>query len=184
MTKKGTLGIKGKRGRCSSTHRPPPPPPLCTCLVVCMFGNYNERLVWTTKLFSCICDITNFKSAYRNLNDWGGGRLVEHCTFQNRNPVRVFLYQCISDGNQLFSENFGCHFNFILHIMSDKAAFVSRAVLCTVLPGKPRALRLQQRLPLADNEFAYIYAATDSVSLWDYGINKFNCITVSVQFML
>ncbi len=26
---KGTLGIKGKRGRCSSTHRPP----LCTCLM-------------------------------------------------------------------------------------------------------------------------------------------------------
>ncbi len=30
----------------------------------------------------------------------------------------------------------------------------------------------------------YIYAATNSVSLWDYGINKFNCLTVSVQFML
>ncbi len=31
---------------------------------------------------------------------------------------------------------------------------------------------------------ATVYAATNSVSLWDYGINKFNCITVSVQFML
>jgi len=56
--------------------------------------------------------------------------------------------------------------------------------LCTALPGKPQALLLQQRLPLTDNEFAYIYAVTNSVSLWDYGINKFNCITVSVQFML
>ncbi len=25
---------------------------------------------------------------------------------------------------------------------------------------------------------------TNSVNLWDYGINKFNCITVSLQFML
>ncbi len=57
-------------------------------------------------------------------------RLVEHYTFQNQNPVRVFLYHCISDGNQLFSENVGCHFHFILHIMSDKAAFVSGALFC------------------------------------------------------
>ncbi len=26
---------------------------------ISFFKNYNERLVWTTKLFSCICDITN-----------------------------------------------------------------------------------------------------------------------------
>ncbi len=52
-----------------------------------------------------------------------GERLVKHCTFQNRNPVRVFLYHCIFDGNQLSSENFVCHFHFILHVMSDKAAF-------------------------------------------------------------
>ncbi len=85
----------------------------------------------------------------------GGGRLVEHCTFQNRNPVRVFLYHYISDGNQLFSENFGCHFYFILHVMSDKVCEWS-AALCTVLPGKPLSLPLQQRLTLAENEFAYI----------------------------
>ncbi len=48
----------------------------------------------------------------------------EHCTFQNRNTVRVFLYHCISEGNRLFSENFGCHFHFILHVMPDKEAFV------------------------------------------------------------
>ncbi len=69
--------------------------------------------------------------AYGNLNGrlWGEC-LVELCTFQNQNPVRVFLYHCISDGNQLFSENFGCHFHFILNIMSDKAAFVRE--LCFV----------------------------------------------------
>ncbi len=80
-----------------------------------------------------------------------GERLVEHCPFQNRNPVRVFLYHSISDGNQLFSENFGCHFHFILHIMSDKAAFVSRALFCVqryrqgcqVFSAKPAQLILK-----------------------------------------
>ncbi len=60
-----------------------------------------------------------------------GERLVEHCTFQNGNPVGVFLYHCISDGNQLFLENFGCHFHFILHIMSDKAVFVDNNAVAT-----------------------------------------------------
>ncbi len=57
-------------------------------------------------------------------------RLVEHCTFQKQIPVRVFLYHCISEGNQLFSEYFGCHFHFILHVIPDKAAFVSGALFC------------------------------------------------------
>ncbi len=57
-------------------------------------------------------------------------RLVEYCTLQNLSPERVFLYYCISEGNRLSSENFGCHFHFILHVMSDKAAFVSRALFC------------------------------------------------------
>ncbi len=123
--------------------------------------------------------------AYGNSNRWQvGERLIEHCTFQNQNPVRVFLYHCISDENQLFSENFGCHFHFILHIMSDKAAFVSRALFCVQ--------RYRGNLELSCSNSAsrwqiinlHIYAATNSVSLWGYGINKFNCITVSVQFML
>ncbi len=96
--------------------------------------------------------------------------------------MRVFLYHCISDGNRLFSENYGCHFHFILHIMSDKAAFVGRALLCVQHYRGNLALSNSasrwQRINL------HIYAATNSVSLWDYGINKFNCITVSVQFML
>ncbi len=29
-----------------------------------LFKNYNERLVWTTKLFSCICDITKCPLEY------------------------------------------------------------------------------------------------------------------------
>ncbi len=53
-----------------------------------------------------------------------------YCMFQNRNPLWVFLYHCISDGTRLFSENFGCHFHFILNVMSDKVAFVRGALFC------------------------------------------------------
>ncbi len=60
-----------------------------------------------------------------------------------RNPLRVFLYHCISDGNWLSTENVGCNVHFILHVMSDKAVFVSRALLCVQpLPGKPLFLPL------------------------------------------
>ncbi len=38
--------------------------------------------------------------------------------------------------------------------------------------------------PPAGREFICIYVATNSASLWDYGINNFICLTVSVQFML
>ncbi len=38
-----------------------------------IFKNYN---VWTTKLFSCICDITKINPAYGNLNGWGVGRTL------------------------------------------------------------------------------------------------------------
>ncbi len=62
--------------------------------------------------------------------------------------------------------------------MSDKAAFVSGALFCVQCYRGNLELSRWQRINL------HIYAATNSVSLWDYGINKFNCITVSVQFML
>ncbi len=122
-----------------------------------LFKNYNERLVWTTKLVSCIhrfhvtsqCFIhaifvsesqlcgdhrpvslwsqqpqlpeedqrntpRRFSSLqyawsgiwYAVINCWlqaEAQRLVEYCMFQNRNPVLVFSYHCISDGNRLFS---------------------------------------------------------------------------------
>ncbi len=100
--------------------------------VVCMFRhktiykftnpvqreNYNKRLVWTnvTELFSWLAG---------GYNTW-----LSTACFKIETLVRVFLYHCISDGNQLFSEHFECHFNFLLHIISDKAAFVSGALLC------------------------------------------------------
>ncbi len=61
-------------------------------------------------------------------------------------PLLVFLYHCISDGNQLFSEKIGCHFHLILHIISDKAVFVNRALLCV-----QRYRGNLERLPLAEN---------------------------------
>ncbi len=148
-------------------------------------GLLSERLVWTTKLFSCICDITKIipPMEIRLVGGWGE-RLVEHCTFQNRNPVRVFLYCCISDGNQLFSESFGCHFHFILQIMSDKAAFVSGALLCVQRYRGNLDLYYYNSISRWQRINLHIYAATNSVSLWDYDINTFNCITVSVQFMV
>ncbi len=41
-----------------------------------LFKNSNEWLVWTTKLFSCICNIANFKSRllkFEWLTGGGGG---------------------------------------------------------------------------------------------------------------
>ncbi len=105
--------------------------------------------------------------------------------FQNQNPVLVFLYHCISEGNRLSSENFGCHLHFILHVMSDKATFVRGALLCVQ--------RYRGKLDLSHSNSAscwqiinlhILYAATNSVTLWDYGISKFNRITVSLQFFL
>ncbi len=41
---------------------------------------------------------------------------------------------------------------FILHVMSDKAAFCEwSSALCTALPGKPQVLLFQQHLLLEDN---------------------------------
>ncbi len=69
--------------------------------------------------------------AYGNLNGWGGDTWLSSARFKIETRCGCFyIYHCISDGNQLFSENFGCHFHFILHIMSDKAAFVRGALFC------------------------------------------------------
>ncbi len=62
--------------------------------------------------------------------------------------------------------------------MSDKAAFVSGALFCVQRYGGNLDLSRWLRINLR------IYTATNSVSLWDYGINKFNRKTVSVQFIL
>ncbi len=115
--------------------------------VVCMFGNktiykvinlevHSKRRYFSRTtangsfgLQSCFpAFVTSqiFNLAYGNLNGWGTLGWALHVL--KSKPMLLFLYHCISDGNQLFSENVGCHFHFILHLMSDKAAFVSRAL--------------------------------------------------------
>ncbi len=98
---------------------------------------FQDRLVWTTKLFSSIC---KWKFGWL---EGGEKAWLSTARFKIETQCRCF-YITVSNGNQLFSENVGCHFNFILHIMSDKAVFVSRSLFCA-LPGKHRALALQQR---------------------------------------
>ncbi len=66
--------------------------------------------------------------AYGNSNGWRVGRTLGWALHVSKSkPV---IYHCISDGNQLFSENFWMSFSFHLAIMSDKAAFVRGALFC------------------------------------------------------
>ncbi len=94
----------------------------------------------------------------------------------------VFLYHCISDGNQLFSENVACH--FILHVMSDKAAFVSGALFCVHRYRGNIDFYHSNSTSCWQIIHLHIYAATNSASLWDCGINAFNCISAIHVIML
>ncbi len=60
----------------------------------------------------------------------GGGPLGWALHASNLKPgAGVFISLCISEGNRLSSENVGYYFNFILHVMSDKAARAERGNL-------------------------------------------------------
>ncbi len=82
---------------------------------------------WTTKLFSCICDITNFKSRLQKFKWLGGWRTLGWALHVSKSKTGAGVF--IS----LFSESFGCHFHFILHIqgaghiirISSKSWFIS-----------------------------------------------------------
>ncbi len=136
----------------------------------------TNGLIWTTKLFSCICDIKKINPAHGNSKMvWRGGEKtlswVLHVS--NQKPRGgCFYITVLIGGNQLFSEYFGCHFHFILHIMSDKAVLWWEELCFCIqqLPGNldlytPTASRWQRI-----NLHITVYAATNSVSLWDYGI--------------
>ncbi len=128
-----------------------------------LFKNYSKRLVWTTKLFSCICDITNCKSRLRKFQWLGGGRLVEHCTFQNQNPAGAGVFISLYFWwKPTVSENYGCHFHFILHIMSDKAAFVNRALFCVQCYRGNLDLSHSNSASCWQRIHLHIYAATNS----------------------
>ncbi len=121
------------------------------------------------QLFSCICDITNCKSHLGGMLGW-----ALHVS-KSKPSVGVFYNHCISDGNQLFSESFGCRFHFILHIMSDKAAFVSWALICIQCYRGNLDLSRSNSASRRQITHLHTYVATNSVNLWDYGINKLNC---------
>ncbi len=98
------------------------------------------------------------KSAYWNSNGWGLGRTLGWALHISKSKpgASVFISLYFWRKPTVFRKLW-MSFRFILHAMSDKAAFVSGALLCVQpLPGKPRSLPLRQRLPLTENEFAYM----------------------------
>ncbi len=149
--------------------------------VVCMFGHkkiykvtnlkvHSKGRYFVKKIKNCFSRTTTNSSfglqsyfpvfvtsqivnpAYWNSTGWRVGRTLGWALHVSKSKrMLVFLYHCISDGNQLSSENVWCHFPFILHIMSDKAAFVSGALFCVQRYRGNLELPLQQCLPLADN---------------------------------
>ncbi len=95
-----------------------------------MFGHKTIYKVKHLKVHST--DITHFKAQLLKCEWFAGGENTWLSTARLKIETQsfgVFLYHCISNGN-LFSENFGCYFHFILHIMSDKSVFVSGALFC------------------------------------------------------
>ncbi len=127
----------------------------------------------------------------------GGGGLVGENTWLSSACFRIqtqcgCFYITVFWWKQQFSGNVGCHFHFILHVMSDKAAFVSGALFC-VQRYQETSSSPAPTAPPAGRELICIYAATNSIGtsigytisykyiVLDYGINKFNCITVSWQ---
>ncbi len=97
-----------------------------------LFKSCNEQLIGTTKLFSFICDITNCKSRLLKfeLLVSGENAWLSSGRFKIETQCRCFYITVFLMETQLFSENVICHFHFILHIISDKAAFVTGALFC------------------------------------------------------
>ncbi len=67
--------------------------------------------------------------------------------------------------------------------MSDKAAFVSGALLC-VHRGRGNLELYSYSASRWQRVNLHIYAATNSVSLWDYGINKFNITVCAIHVLI
>ncbi len=60
-----------------------------------LFKNYSDRLVWTTKLFSSICDITNCKSHLLKFDWLAGGEnaWLRSARFKIETCAGVFISQ-------------------------------------------------------------------------------------------
>ncbi len=121
-----------------------------------LFKNYNEWLVWTTKLFSCICDITNCKSRPRNFEWLAGGENAWLSTAHFKIETRCWCFYIT-----VFLMETNCFQKildviFILHVMSDKAAFVSGALFC-VQRYRGNLISPAPTAPPAGREFICIY---------------------------
>ncbi len=100
---------------------------------------------------------------YGNLAGWGVGRTLGWAMHVSKPKpsVGVFISLYFLWKPTVFRKFWICHFHFILHIMSDKAAFVSWDLFC-VQPYRGN-----------NNLIICIYMqATNSASLWDYGIKQ------------
>ncbi len=104
-----------------------------------LFKNYNEQLVWTTKLFSCIGDITNFKSHLRKLQWLVGGETLDSALQVSKwKPSACFFISLYFWWKPTVFISF-C-------TMSEKAEFLSGALFCVQCYRGNLEL-----LPLVDN---------------------------------
>ncbi len=97
-----------------------------------LFKNYNEWLVWTTKLFSCICDITNCKSRLWKF-EWLGGvgenAWLSTAHFKIKTRCGCFYITVFLMETNCFQKILDVIF-ISSYIMSDKASFVRGALFC------------------------------------------------------
>ncbi len=130
-----------------------------------LFKDYN---VWTTKMYSCLCDIINCKSRLLKFDWLAGEKNALSATRFTIEPQRECFYITVFlMETNCFQKMLG-HFHFILHVISDNAAFVSGALFCVQRYRGNLELSRWQIINL------HIYTATNSASLWDYGRNNFN----------
>ncbi len=103
---------------------------------------------------------------YVNLNGWQVGRMLCWALHVSKSKpgagVFVSLYFW---WNPTVFRKFGCHFHFILHVMSDKEAFVSGALFCVQRYRGNLALSRSNSASRWQKINLHIYAATNSVTL-------------------
>ncbi len=121
--------------------------------------NGSTTVVWTTKLFSCICDITKIipPTEIRLVGGWGE-HLVEHCTFQN-----------LTMGGTLGSgPPPGQHaYNVLPYTPNTHNVYRASRCKCEIVK-----CLIKQRLWA---EFGFVYSVTGETSLSLYHSNSCSC---------
>ncbi len=87
--------------------------------------------------------------AHWNLNGWGAGRTLGWALHASKWKPSAGFYITV------FLMETNCFHKMLDVIFISSCVMSAKAALCAALPGKPRSLPLQQRLPLAENSFAY-----------------------------